>query len=50
MMFPLKPTGRSFKRNDPLHTEERPLPFKGTGGSLKIFCKAMMIILKFQYM
>ncbi|CAG9879055.1 hypothetical protein BOVA115_3082 [Bacteroides ovatus] len=34
-VFPLKPTGRSFKRNDPLHTEEGSLPFKGTDGSLK---------------
>ena len=32
-VFPLKPTGRSFKRNDPLHTEKRPVPLKGTGRS-----------------
>ena len=35
VVFPLKPTGRSFKRNDLLHTEERPVPFKETGSSLK---------------
>lgn len=34
-VLPLKPTGRSFKRNDLLHTEEHPVPFKETGSSLK---------------
>ena len=29
-VFPLKPTARWVLRNDPLHTEERAVGFKGT--------------------
>jgi len=50
VFFGLKPTGRSFKRNGPLHTEEHPVGFKATRRSLKSRDKTIVNISKIEIM